>query len=230
MKLLLTSSGISNRSIRGALDELLARPVEDSRALVVVTGIYPFPGGGDHARRAICGTARSPFAELPWKTLGVLELTALPSIREESWVPTLQATDVLYVWGGNVLYLAYWMRTSGLAALLPTLPNLVYVGCSAGSIVTTPYNFDVESNLQWVPDGHEMAQGAERGLGLVDFAVTVHLDHPDFEDSTEARVEAWAAGLPVPTYALDDESAVRVSGGSVDVVSEGHWRRFDPAS
>ena len=226
MKLLLTSSGIANKSIDDALVQLLGKPIAESSALIVATGIYPFPGGANMAWRAICGTAQSPFSELGWRSLGVLELTALPSIQEESWVPMLRETDVLYVWGGDVLYLCYWMKQSGLAELLPSLSELVYVGCSAGSIVVTPYNFDVEFNLQFVPAGHEMALGAERGLGLVDFAVTVHLDREGFEDSTLAAVEKWAAGLPVPTYAIDDETAIKVTNGTVDVVSEGHWQLF----
>ena len=228
MKLLLTSSGIANKSIDDALVQLLGKPIAESSALIVATGIYPFPGGANMAWRAICGTAQSPFSELGWRSLGVLELTALPSIQEESWVPMLRETDVLYVWGGDVLYLCYWMKQSGLAELLPSLSELVYVGCSAGSIVVTPYNFDVEFNLQFVPAGHEMALGAERGLGLVDFAVTVHLDREGFEDSTLANVEKWAAGLPVPTYAIDDETAIKVTDGAVDVVSEGHWKLFTP--
>ena len=228
MKLLLTSSGIANKSIDDALVQLLGKPIAESSALIVATGIYPFPGGANMAWRAICGTAQSPFSELGWRSLGVLELTALPSIQEESWVPMLRETDVLYVWGGDVLYLCYWMKQSGLAELLPSLSELVYVGCSAGSIVVTPYNFDVEFNLQFVPAGHEMALGAERGLGLVDFAVTVHLDREGFEDSTLANVEKWAAGIPVPTYAIDDETAIKVTDGAVDVVSEGHWKLFAP--
>ena len=228
MKLLLTSSGIANKSIDDALVQLLGKPIAESSALIVATGIYPFPGGANMAWRAICGTAQSPFSELGWRSLGVLELTALPSIQEESWVPMLRETDVLYVWGGDVLYLCYWMKQSGLAELLPSLSELVYVGCSAGSIVVTPYNFDVEFNLQFVPAGHEMALGAERGLGLVDFAVTVHLDREGFEDSTLANVEKWAASIPVPTYAIDDETAIKVTDGAVDVVSEGHWKLFTP--
>jgi hypothetical protein len=47
--------------------------------------------------------------------LGVLELTALPSINEEDWVPMVRETDVLLVNGGDPLYLCYWMRQSGLA-------------------------------------------------------------------------------------------------------------------
>jgi dipeptidase E len=228
MKLLLTSSGIANTSINDALVEMLGKPIEESTALIVPTGIYPSPGGGVRARQAICGTAMSPFSELAWKSLGVLELTALPSIQEESWVPSLRETDVLYVWGGNVLYLRYWMEQSGLANLLPTLSQLVYVGCSAGSIVTTPYNVDAASNIHRVPPGHEMAEGAERGLGLVDFAVCVHLDQEGFEDL--ATIKTWAAGVPAPTYAIDNATAIRVIDGAIDVVSEGHWELIPPVT
>jgi dipeptidase E len=226
VKLLLTSSGISNPSIHDALVDLLGKPIAESSALIVPTGIYPFPNGSRMAWGAISGTAPSPFAELGWKSLGVLELTALTSIQEESWVPMLRETDVLYVWGGNVLYLRYWMEQSGLADLLPSLPDLVYVGCSAGSIVTTPYNCDAESNLCFVPSGSEMALGAERALGLVDLSLCVHLD----DRNSLAVIEAWAAGAPVPTYAIDDETAIKVINGSVDVVSEGHWILLNPVA
>ena len=124
------------------------------------------------------------------------------------------------------------MRESGLAELLPTLEDLVYVGVSAGSIAMTPVNCDAESNLEWVPPGSDMAQEAERTLGLVDFALTVHLDNPDpiFEDHTLENVARWAAGVPIPTYAIDDQTAIKVTGSEVEVVTEGHWHRFEPGS
>src|SRR4051794_11791601 len=147
MKFLLTSAGIKNPSIHDALVELLGKPIAESSALFVPTAVYPFPGGTHSARQAICGVATSPLAELGWRSLGVLELTALPTIRQEVWVPTLHETDALLVWGGDVLYLHYWMRRSGLADLLPSLSELTYVGVSAGSIVVTPYNHDAEFNL-----------------------------------------------------------------------------------
>jgi len=230
MKLLLTSSGISNPSINEALVDLLGKPIAESSALIIPTGAYPFPNGAHGAWGAICGKARSPFAELGWKSLGVLELTALTTIQEESWVPMLRETDALYVWGGDVLYLCYWMKQSGLADLLPSLDRLVYVGCSGGSIVLTPYNFDVEFDLQFVPSGSDRGLEGDRALGLVDFALCVHLDNPDpiHEDASMANVEKWAAGVPVPTYAIDDETAIKVTDDTVEVVSEGHWKLFTP--
>lgn len=227
MKHLLTSSGISNPSIEAALVDLLGKPIAESSALIVPTAIYPFPEGAGGAWRAISGQTESPLSGLGWKSLGVLELTALPSIKEESWIPTLRETDALLVWGGHVMYLAYWMRQSGLADILPSLRNTVYVGVSAGSIVMTPHNPDVEFNLQWIRPGSDVAREGDRGLGLVDFALTVHVNREGF--NTWADVEKWASGIPVPTYALDDQSAVTVTGGRVEVVSEGSWKLFAPA-
>lgn len=227
MKLLLTSSGISNPSIEAALVDLLGKPIAESSALIVPTAIYPFPEGASGAWRAISGQTESPFSGLGWRSLGVLELTALPSIKEESWIPTLRETDALLVWGGHVMYLAYWMRQSGLADLLPSLRNTVYVGVSAGSIVMTPHNPDVEFNRRSLPTGSDVAREGDRGLGLVDFALTVHVDREGF--NTSADVEKWAAGVPVPTYALDDQSAVSVTDGEVEVVSEGNWSVFTQA-
>lgn len=230
MRLLLTSAGIRNASIRDALVELLGKPIAESTALFVPTGIYPFPGGPGMAWKAMSGDTKSPLCDLGWKSLGVLELTALTSIQRESWVPGLQETDALLVWGGDVLYLRHWMQASGLAELLPSLGNTVYVGVSAGSIVLTPYNCDAEFDLQFVPEGSDIGADADAGLGLVDFAVRVHLDTEGFDDSTMAEVEKWAAGIPAPTYALDDESAVKVTDGTVEVVSEGHWKLFEPTA
>ena len=228
MKLLLTSSGISNPSIDDALVGLLGKPIAESSALIIPTAIYPFPDGAAGAWRAVCGKAPSPLCEMGWKSLGVLELTALPSIQEESWVPVVRETDALLVWGGDVLYLCYWMRQSGLADLLPSLSESVYVGVSAGSIVMTPYNCDAEFNLQYVPAGSDRAREGDRALGLVDFALRVHLDREGFDDSSMTNVEKWASAIPVPTYAIDDQTAITVADGAVEVVSEGNWKLFPP--
>src|SRR5258708_6384604 len=99
MKLLLTSAGISNTSIRNALVDLLGKPISEASALFVPTAIYALAGGFDISRNVICGSLGDPFCELGWKSLGVLELTALPSIRQELWVPKLQETDALLVGG-----------------------------------------------------------------------------------------------------------------------------------
>src|SRR5262245_38538446 len=221
MKFLLTSAGINNTSIHTALVDLLGKPIAESSALCIPTGVQPFPGGPSHVYRFITG----PMCGLGWKSLGVLELTALPSIRKEYWAPAVQEADALLVWGGSPLYLCYWMRKSGLADLMPSLrPETVYVGTSGGAMVAAP-DFGGETYDDSAP-----LTGSDRALGLVDFSVFPHLG--DREDGLPATpmavIEAWAAGLSVPAYAIDDQTAITAVDGSVEVVSEGHWKVFTP--
>lgn len=221
MKFLLTSAGIKNTSIHNALLDLLGKPIAESNALCIPTAIYPFPSGPSMAYRFISGTTANPMCGLGWKSLGVLELTALPSIKEEYWIAAVKESDVLLVQGGDVFYLCRWMRESGLAGLLPSLHETVYVGVSAGSMVTAPIfgeTYD-DPNTPFVID---------TGLGLVDFALLPHLDHKDHPESSTVRVERMVAEVPVPLYGIDDETAIKVSNGVVEVVSEGHWKRFTP--
>jgi dipeptidase E len=222
MRFLLTSAGIKNTSIHGALVDLLGKPIAESSALCIPTAAYGHPMAGPGAAwRFISGREpRTPMCELGWKSLGVLELTALPSIDEEQWVPMVQETDVLLVNGGDPLYLCYWMRQSGLADLLPSL-RAVWVGLSAGSMVMAP-NVG-EDFVGWTPP-----TGADEGLGLVDFSMFPHLDNKDLPDNCMANAEKWAASVPVPGYAIDDQTAIKVTDGSVEVVSEGHWKLFAP--
>jgi dipeptidase E len=218
MRLLLTSAGIKNASIYDALVGLLGKPIAESDALCIPTATYPMGGPGS-AWRFITGQATTPMCELGWKSLGVLELTALPSIDEEVWVPQVKETDVLLVNGGDALYLSHWMRESGLADLLSSLPEMVWAGLSGGSMAMAPHVG--EDYVGWTSP-----EGGDRALGVVDFAIFPHLDHPDLPENTMANAERWAASLPVPGYAIDDETAIKVVDGDVEVVSEGHWRLF----
>jgi dipeptidase E len=221
MKLLLTSAGIKNISIRDALVDLLGKPIADCSALCIPTASYGHPYGGPAAAwRFIAGQASTPLCELGWKSLGVLELTALPSIDEEHWVPKVQETDALLVGGGDALYLSHWMRQSGLADLLPSLPA-VWVGISGGSMAMGPCIG--EEAICWRPPS-----GVDQALGFVDFAMFPHLDHEDLPDNSMANAEQWAAGLSVPAYAVDDQTAIRVTSGPAEVISEGHWKLFTP--
>jgi dipeptidase E len=135
------------------------------------------------------------MTELGWTSIGVLELTALPSIDVDRWVPAVRETDVLLVNGGDPLYLSYWMQQSGLADLLPSLSDTVYVGLSAGSMVMAPSIG--EDFVGWRPP----TGGGDRTLGLVGFAMFPHLDNPDLPENTMADAERWAAGMAVPAYA-----------------------------
>ena len=224
MRFLLTSAGIKNTSIREALVELLGKPIAESSALCIPTASYGHaPRGFSGAWRFVSGREpRCPMTELGWKSLGVLELTALPSIGEESWVPLVKETDVLLVNGGDALYLCHWMRQSGLADLLPSLGKTVWVGLSAGSMALTPRIG--EDFVVWKPPA-----GGDSALGIVDFSIFPHVDHVDLPENTMANAELWAAEIAGPAYAIDDETAIKVSDGTVEVVSEGHWKEFTPS-
>ena len=207
MKLLLTSGGIKNPSIGAALHDLLGKPIEESDALCIPTATYAVAGrGAELAWKFISGRdEHCPMCELGWRSLGVLELTALPTLGDERWRPWVEAADVLLVNGGDTAYLKRWLQESGVIDVLPAL-EIVWVGLSAGSRVLTT---------------------ADDGLGLVGFSIFPHLGHPDMPGNTMAEAERWAAGLSGPAYAIDDETAIKVVDGTVDVVSEGNWRLFN---
>ena len=216
MKLLLTSGGVTNPSIRSALVQLLGKPIEDSAALVVPTAQWGHPLCGPTSVRRLVSADPGYLSALGWASLGVLELTALPSIGAERWVPWVREADVLLVDGGDATYLSHWMRESGLADLLPSLPDTVWVGVSAGSMVMTPRIG--ASFVEWpsAPD--------DRTLGVVDFSIFPHLDV--FPSNTLAHAQRWAADIGGPAYAIDDQTAIVVVDGTAEVVSEGQWTRF----
>ena len=244
MKLLLTSSGISNKSIHNALLDLLGKPISESNALFIPTAIYPHLHGGRMALQAICGESQSQLCGLGWKTLGVLELTALPSIQKHIWLPSIEEADALLVWGGDVLYLSYWIEQSGLANVLPSLLHkMVYVGVSAGSMAASSTfgetyrnppggsgNPLTQENIVFHTPQGEIKKLFIRahGAGLVDFALIPHFENPNFPDTFGANAEKWAGMLPMPVYAIDDQSAIKVVDNAVEVVSEGRWKLFAP--
>jgi len=219
VKLLLTSAGIKNAQIEAALVGLLGKPIPECDALAIPTASYghsSFAG----ARRFVSGVEeRCPMVGLGWKSVGLLEVAALSTLPRDRWVAEVEAADVLLANGGDALYLAHHMRESGLAEILPTL-DIVWAGFSGGSMVMAPRIGD--DFKVWEPPG-----GGDEALGVVDFAIFPHLDHPDLPKNTLADAERWAAGLGVPAYAIDDDTAIVWAGGEVEVASAtGHWKKF----
>ena len=220
MKLLLTAAGVKNQAIHRALVALLPRPIEECVALAIPTASYGHaPRGIGGALRFLTNQSPTPMMGLGWKSIGLLELTALPSLAREQWLPLVEEADVFLVNGGDALYLAHWMRESGLADLVPTLES-VWLGLSAGSMVMTPrIGADF---MQWQP-----ISGNDHTLGLVDFHICPHVNGDDKPGNTMAEAEAWAANIDGPCYIMDDETAIQVVDGKVDVISEGTWKLVD---
>ncbi len=230
-KLLLTSSGITNPSIQKALVDLLGKPISESSALFIPLAIYAYPEGLKHAWQVIKG-----WGDLGWRDLGVLELTALPTLPRDIWRPQLEGTDAIIVGGGNKFYLSYWMEKSGLFDMLPQLlgQGKVYVGASAGSMmITSALNFDAgrlqKTGIYFDDEFNEemvASAGSAKTLGLVDFVIRPHLNADYFPQANLENVAKWAAKAAKPLYALDDQSALKIVDGKVDVISDGVWKRF----
>ncbi len=218
MKLLLTSGGVTNSSINSALVELLGKPVAECHALVVPTAQWGHPMCGPASVRGLVAAEPSwrHLTGLGWGSMGLLELTALPTIGAERWEPWVRQADVLLVDGGDATYLCHWMRESGLAALLPSLPDTIWLGVSAGSMVMTPRIGDYFVEWPAAPN--------DRTLGVVDFSIFPHLNL--FETNTATHAERWAADIGVPAFAIDEQTAIQVVDGRVEVVSEGEWMEF----
>jgi dipeptidase E len=225
MKLLLTSGGLNNASIHDALIGLLGKPIAECNALCIPTAQWGHPVcTAASVWRFITGNGSDThMSALGWKSMGVLELTAVAGMDKDRWVPWVREADVLLVDGGEATYLSYWMRESGMADLLPSLTDTVWVGVSAGSMVMTP-RIGAEF-VRW-----KSPTGDDSTLGVVDFSIFPHLDYPGWEENTMAEAEQWAAHIKGPAYAIDEQTAIKVTDGVVEVVSEGNWRLFNSAS
>jgi dipeptidase E len=219
VKLLLTSGGITNESIREALVDLLGKPISESRALCIPTAQWGHPMLGPVSVRGfVAGEPPRYMSSLGWASVGVLELTALPTIGEERWVPWVREADVLLVDGGDATYLCHWMRESGFAEVMSSLTDTVWVGLSAGSMVMTPRIG--QDFVAWpsAPD--------DRTLGVVDFSIFPHVDHEAMPENTMAEAARWADAIGGPAYAIDDQTAIKVTDGTVEIISEGQWKAF----
>ncbi len=222
MKLLMTSAGVRNEAINDALVEMLGKPISESAAVCIPTAEYQLAHGFRQALQHIIGPSPTPMFDLDWKTRGLLELTALPTVARENWVPMVREADAILVAGGDPLYLSYWMQKSGFMEVFPTLSDdTVYMGVSAGSMVLAPRIG--EDFVNWRPPHG----GDDSTLGIVEFGLFPHLNNPHLPENTMAAAEQWAANLQIPAYAVEDGIAIKVIDGNVDVVGDGDWRLFN---
>ncbi|MFX4307072.1 peptidase E [Exiguobacterium sp. A1_3_1] len=216
MDYLLTSGGVQNPSLHKALREMLRKPIEKCHAIAITTASYALGRGMALAVNFIQGKDEVPMVDLGWKSVGLLELSAVSVIDPAIWQPAVEQADVILVNGRDPLFLHHWFVESGFDRLLPQLTG-VYVGMSAGSMVLTPrIGTDF---VEW----KKTPEQSDATLGLVDFSIFPHLDHPQLPDNHLQVAESWAETLTNPAYAIDDATAIRVIGSNVDVISEGKW-------
>jgi dipeptidase E len=215
MKLLLTSAGLSNQSIINAFLDLAGKPFSELKLAFIPTAANVESGDKDWLidDLIVC-------KNLGFQSIDIVDISA---ISKDMWLPRLQEADVLMFEGGSTLHLMHWMEKSGLRKLLTEmLKTKVYVGISAGSIVTAE-----KLSLVKVHYEEENVSGNEEGLGLVDFQIRPHLNSPYFPKANLENLRKNAEKLGETFYAIDDNTAIKVVDGKMEVVSEGAWKKFN---
>lgn len=211
MKLLLTSAGLSNKSITQALEELLAKSAQGAKLAFIPTAANIEPGEKSWLVDDLSNFKKAGFE------IDIVDISAIP---KENWLPRLQEVEVLCFGGGNTFHLMYWLKQSGLQAELPSLlKNRIYVGISAGSCVAGP---SIANSIQDLFDEQYVIEIRE-GLGLVNFQFVPHLNSPHFDKIREKNLRAASQHIADPVYALDDNSALKVVNGKTEIISEGKY-------
>lgn len=218
MKLLLTSAGISNQSISDALLEMAGKPFAELNLAFIPTAANVESGSKDWLIKDFV-----TCENLGFKQVDIVDVSALP---KEIWLPRLEEADILLFGGGNTFHLMHWMEKSGLKELLPKmLKTKIFIGISAGSMITGK-SLDLSTSERLYEE--KVDDGAkDEGLGYVDFLVRPHLNSPYFQNVNLDNLESFAKEFPETFYALDDNSAIKVMDGEIEVVSEGVWKKFN---
>ena len=218
MKLLLTSGGVTNPSIAKALNELVGKKPEETNLAFIPTAANAEAGDkGWLIDDLACLKA------LGYRQIDIVDISAL---GRSAWQPRLEQADILFFEGGNTYHLMEWINRSGLAEMLPELlKTRVYVGLSAGSMVTGKDLALKASQIIYEEDFDRTEDMP--ALGLVDFYFLPHLNSPYFKKVTGEHVRQWASGIKEAVYALDDQSALKIVDGKIEIISEGKYSVFN---
>ena len=214
MKFLLTSGGLTNKAIAQALLDLAGKPAENVSVAFIPTAANVEPGDKSWLINDLQNLKKQGF-----KVIDIIDISALP---QELWQPRIESADILFFSGGDTFYLMHWLKKSGLAELLPELlKSRVYAGISAGSMVAG--NLALRHNEQLYPDEDPAKYPSEQGLGFFDFHFRPHLNSSHFPRVRREILEALAKDLTEPIYALDDQSALKIVDGKIEVIGEGEY-------
>lgn len=219
MKLLLTSGGITNKKIADALLDLVGRPASEISLAFVPTAADADPNHKGWFIDNLYGLKQQGY-----KKIDIVDISALP---KWNWQERLEVADVIFVSGGVTPHLMYWMEKSGLKELLSEfLKNKVYVGVSAGSMIMSPtLSFSNQERAKWYKEkfGYE----AKEGLGFIDFYIRPHLNSPTSPHSRKELIEKTAKEIPQIVYAIDDQMAIKVADGTIEIIGEGEYLVFN---
>lgn len=214
MKLLLTSGGLTNDSIANALFELVGKKPEHTKIVFIPTASNVEVGDKDWFINDLINLQKRNFEEI--------DIADISAVEEKIWKPKLERADVLFFEGGNTYYLMEWINKSGLVNILPELlKTKVWVGVSAGSMVT---NKDLSLKISQIVYAEDLDKTEEmNGLHYVDFYFFPHLNSEYFKDIRRDYIEKVTKEMPDIIYVMDDQSALKVVDGKIEVVSEGDW-------
>jgi dipeptidase E len=218
MKLLLTSAGLSNKSISNALFELAGKLAKDLKLAFIPTASNVEEGDKDWLIDDLLNCKKLGFA-----SIDIVDISAIP---KDLWLPRLQGADILFFEGGNTFHLMHWIEKSGLKEiLLEMLKTKVYVGVSAGSMVTCK-SLDMSTSERLYSEAIDEYKKDE-GMGFVDFLIRPHLNSPYFPNVNLKNLEEMSKEFPDTFYAIDDNTAIKVVDEKIEIVSEGEWKKFN---
>jgi dipeptidase E len=218
MKLLLTSGGITNQSIAKALFELVGKKPEDTSLVFIPTASNVEMGDKSWLIDDLKNLQNQNF-----KSIDIADVSAVPEII---WKPKMEQADILFFEGGNTYHLMEWINKSGLSKLLPEfLKTKVYVGLSAGSMVTNP---DLALKISQIVYDEDLDKAEDMpGLNFVNFYTLPHLNSPYFPKLREQNIKEVIVGMTKKIYVLDDQSALKVIDGRVQIISEGTYLEYN---
>lgn len=218
MKLLLTSGGLTNQSISDALFNLVGKKPQDTSLVFIPTA--------SHAEKGDKSWLINDLINLKNQNFKQIDIGDISAVGPEIWRPRLEEADVLFFEGGNTFHLMHWLNQSGLSTLLPELlKTKVYVGVSAGSMVTNP---DLSLKLSQIVYGEDLDKTENMlGLNLVDFYFLPHLNSQYFPNLRQDKIQDAISGLTKKIYALDDQGAIQIVDGQIKIITEGQYLEFN---
>lgn len=218
MKLLLTSDGLSNQSIARALFDLVGKPAAETTIAFIPTAMNVGRGDKGWFINDLYNIKKQDF-----KFIDIVDISALP---QDVWEPRIENVDVLFFSGGNTSHLMYWIKESGLMDMLPRLlKTKIYVGVSAGSIVANP-TIALSSDDKKIYYEESFGYKSEEALHLVDVYTKLHFKPMDFSEARKEQFEKIAKETSLPVYALDNQSALKIIDGNIEVITEGEYLKF----
>jgi dipeptidase E len=218
MKLLLTSAGLTNKKIVDILSSSVGKPNKEISIVFIPTAANVEEGDKDWLI--------DDYSNIKKQGYKFIDIVDISAVSKDVWLPRIKKADVIFVGGGNTYYLMSWLRKSGLDKLLPELlKTRVYVGISAGSIVTT-INLRMSTSQKSYSEKVYPIKD-DLGLGFVNFHIRPHFNSEHFPKLRSKYIKEIAKEIPESVYALDDDSAIVVNDKEIKVISEGKWEKFN---